>query len=618
MPPPIPPSADDRLTRLETLLRISRVGNSSPDPERTLRSLLREIVRITAATSGSIALLDPESGELEIVAAYKLPTRLWKRLKLPLGVGITGWVAYTGRPLREGNVLRSSHYVQIQPTIRSEMAAPLILDGRVIGVINVDSRQRDAFSAMDEELFVAVANQMARVIESARLHAAAGRHAQELESLFRFGQRLLEPLSLSELLREVAEEGRRLLRADLCLLALVEGGRPALHVRAFSAAEKELALPAAPPLALDTPPFSRLLRRPESLWIPDLLRPARSPLPEELAGLGLTSLQATPALFQGKVEGALVFFFRRPRLWEERESRLAQLLAGQFAVALANVRRTEHILAMEESLRRAERFSLLGGLAAEIAHDIRNPVTIITMLLHSMSESIAEPSNQRDLALVMEKLERINRIVDQTLDLARGGEAEFEPLDINELLADLLVFLRFKLDRAGLTLRKSFSGALPLIEADRGQLQQVFLNLLMNAIQAMEDGARSGALTVRTAPATLEDGRAAVAISVGDSGPGISEAGQKRLFEPFFTTRAGGTGLGLFISRKIVANHGGEIQARSTPGKGCVFTVRLPVAQPPEAAAAPPPAPEFSRATNILLSEGNSRLSPARGEGSAP
>jgi len=566
---------EEKLARLEVLLKISSLMNSTPDPGKSLKALLREVVKITRATSGSIAMLDHERGVLDIVSAINIPTRTWKKLKLQLGVGITGWVAYTGKPVRANDVLRNSHYVQIKPDIRSELAVPLLLEGRLIGVINVDSTRRDAFSQVDEDLLVAVANHSARIIESARLHDALRRHAQELESLFAFGQRLIRPLPDGGLVEAVVDQCRRLTRANVCLLALQDGRDPQLVLHAVSGATTDWPTDLA--INSDQSLLGRVLRTNQPLRCPNVLRDAQGALQECMMREGLLSLLAVPVYYLDQVQGVLAALYDRVHEPPEREVHLMQLLAGQFAVALENARRYDRILAMEESLRRAERFALLGGLAAEIAHDIRNPITIINMLLHSVAEDVTDPARQRDLAIVTEKLERINRIVEQTLELARSTELNLEPVGINDLLDDLLTFLRYKIDQSSIRLQKRFDQGDPVVPADRGQIQQVFLNLLLNALQATPAG---GALTVRTGVREDAEGGTAVVASITDTGIGISEADQDHVFEPFYTTRPEGTGLGLFISRKIVANHGGRIAVRSAPGKGSTFSVTLPLQRP--------------------------------------
>lgn len=562
----------DKLARLEALLKISGLMNQSLEPERVLKTLLREVVRITRATSGSIALLDHERGVLDIVAAINIPPRQWRTLKLQLGVGVTGWVAFTGKPLRVADVLRNSHYVQIKSTIRSELAVPLILDDRILGVINVDSTRRAAFSQMDEDLLMAVANHSVRVIEQARLHAAVSAHAQELESLFELGQRLIAPLPLGELIEEVAERGRRLSRANFCLIFLMEDNRKRLVVRGAAGCSSEW--PAHIELDVETSLMGRVVIEKRPLLCANLLEEPLLNYPDLARTEGMMSMLAVPIVYHGEVQGVLSTFYDHPRRMEEREVRLTQLLAGQFAVALENARRYEQLLGMEDSLRRVERFSLLGSLAAEIAHEIRNPVTIIHMLLHPLSETLTDETHRRDLAIVMDKLDRINRIVEQTLDMARVREMHLEAVSLNDLLNEVLFFLRYKLDQTGIRLHQRLDSGIPALEADRGQLQQVFLNLLVNAIQAMSSG---GTLTIRTEQRQDEDLGACAVAMVTDTGPGVCEAEQARLFEPFYTTRAGGTGLGLFISQKLIANHSGRIHVRSAPGKGCTFSVWIPL-----------------------------------------
>lgn len=566
-------AAEEKLARLEVLLKVSSLMNSTPDPAKALKGLLREVVKITRATSGSIAMLDRERGVLDIVSAINIAPRAWKKVKLQLGVGITGWVAYTGKPVRANDVRRNSHYVQIKPDVRSELAVPLNLDGRVIGVINVDSREKNAFSEVDEDLLVAVANHSARIVETARLHETARRHAQELESLFAFGQSLIRPLPEGGLVRAVVEQGRRLARAKFCLIALHSPGNPDLVVRAVSGNETEW--PADLVIDAETSLLGRVLKTGQPSHCPDILH-AGLQFQELAMREGVASMLAVPVLYQDRTQGILATYYDRVHEPEDREIRALQLLAGQFAVALENADRYDRILAMEEGLRRAERFSLLGGLAAEIAHDIRNPVTIINMLLHPICESVSDPVHQRDLGIVMEKLELINRIVEQTLELARSSEINLEPVAINDLLNDLLTFLRYKIDQSGVRLQTRLDPSNPVAPADRGQIQQVFLNLLLNAIQATASG---GTLTIRTAVRKDEDEGSFLVVGVADTGVGIPEAEQELVFEPFYTTRPEGTGLGLFISRKIVANHGGRIVVRSSPGKGSTFSVWLPLAR---------------------------------------
>jgi len=366
------------------------------------------------------------------------------------------------------------------------------------------------------------------------------------------------------------EQGRRLARSNLCLLALANRKDRTLQIQ--SAAGMSSPWPEAD-LEMSSSLLGQAHLEGRPLVFPDLVKEAPFQLQEWVLKEGLMSMLVVPVMYRDRGQGVLATLYDRVHRPEAREIRLLQLLAGQFAVALENARRYEQIVAMEENLRRTERFSLLGSLAAEIAHDIRNPITIINMLLHSVSEQVNNSTMERDLGVVMGKLDQINRIVEQTLQLARSSEMNLEAVGVNEVLNDLLLFLRYKMDQCGVRLQLRLDPGEPVAVADRSQIQQVFLNLLVNAIQAMGEG---GTLTVRTGVRDDEASDGWVVVSVTDTGTGIEDSAQARLFDPFFTTRPEGTGLGLFISQKIAANHGGKITVRSAPGKGSTFSVHFP------------------------------------------
>lgn len=560
---------------LEVLYKISNIINTTLDRQEVLRAVLKEVVRLTGATSGSISRLDPERGILDIETAINIPARAWKRLKLHLGVGVTGWVAYKGEPLRVNDVRRDTHYVSIKSDVRSELAVPMLIRGKVIGVINVDSTRKGAFTEDDERLLTAVAEQSAKVIETARLHEALKSYSSQMEAVFEIGRRLASPVPVESVLSLVVEEGRRLLGVDVCAFVELEpGDPPTLAMRAQAGATgswQEL-----PQLRARDSLLASVVRQRAAVSIHDLRN--RAPfwgghLPKDE---DYRSLLGVPVVYQDEMLGVLVVLTGLPRQFNEFERNLLQLLADQAAASISSARRQDRMLSLEETLHRAERFSLLGTMAAELAHEIRNPVTIINLLLDSIAEQSAEnPTVSGDLAIVREKVDRIARIVDQALDVARNREPEFEPVSINALVEDALLFLHYKLAKRRVEASARLTPDLPQVEAVRGHLQQVLLNVLMNALEAAPAG--TGKIAVRTEREYREELGDCIALSVSDNGPGIPRAEADSLFEPFFTTRPGGTGLGLFISRKLIAGHGGDIEFRSRPGRGSTFTVLIPL-----------------------------------------
>ena len=262
-----------------------------------------------------------------------------------------------------------------------------------------------------------------------------------------------------------------------------------------------------------------------------------------------------------------------PYRYSNQDVKTLSALANLAAVAIENARLHEKIVDVEEQLRRNERLSTLGLLAAEVAHEIRNPLTVMQMLFHSLD--LKFPPNDpraRDAEIMSEKMDHLNKIVDHLLGYARSTEPTFDLVEVNELLDDVLLLTRQKLRQQKIDLVREFGEGLPKVCADRGQIERACLNLILNAADAMSAG---GKLTVSSA--IHHEPSTAVVLSFTDTGMGMAPDKQKQIFEPFLTTKSHGTGLGLAIVQKIVEAHRGKIEIESVPKKGTTFRILLPV-----------------------------------------
>jgi len=557
----------ERLRRYELLARVSRVINSSLEPKRVLDLVLREAVGITGATSGSLVLVDPHTQLLEIEVAIGLSEKA-RRLSLPIGRGVTGWVAKTGEPLRVPDVRADGRYVSVRKDVRSELAVPLIVEGNLIGVLNVDSSRRDAFSAADEELLVALANQAAQVIHNSWLYEAVAYKARQLESLFDIAQSIIASLNLEEVLRRVTADACRLMQTKVCSLMLLNEKRDRLELRACQGAgPRYLKRPA---LRVEDSLIGSVVHRRKPVQVYNVQHHDAYRHIELARKEGLVSLLSVPMIVGNDVIGALSVYTATPYRYSVQDTKILSALANLAAIAIENARLHEKTVAVEEQLRHNERLSTLGLLAAEVAHEIRNPLTVMKMLFHSLDLKFPDDDPRgRDAEVITEKMEQLNRIVGRLLGYARSSEPAFEMVDVNALLEDVLQLVRPRLQQQKVELRKKFS-EVPGIRADRAQLEQVCLNLILNAVEAMPAG---GTLTVGTA---FRDS-SFVLMTFGDTGSGISLERQRQLFQPFLTTKPRGTGLGLAIVQKIVVEtHRGKIEVRSTPRKGTTVRVLLP------------------------------------------
>jgi signal transduction histidine kinase len=230
---------------------------------------------------------------------------------------------------------------------------------------------------------------------------------------------------------------------------------------------------------------------------------------------------------------------------------------------------------VEQQLFESEKLAAVGRLAASIAHEVNNPLEAIKNSLFLLQTSEDEASIDRFLEIARKETERVSHIIRQMLGFARkSGGVEW--VDVNQLVGETLVLLEKKMKQGGISVTKHLDPGLPVVRARPDQLRQVFLNLMLNAQQSID---RSGEVRVRTSR-YVSSVQPSISIEVSDTGQGITEEDKARIFEPFFSTRRKGTGLGLWVTQDIVRQHGGRIEITSPEGKGTTFQIILPVDSP--------------------------------------
>jgi len=238
------------------------------------------------------------------------------------------------------------------------------------------------------------------------------------------------------------------------------------------------------------------------------------------------------------------------------------------------VRDVTELNRLELQLRRADKLAALGTLAAGVAHEVKNPLHALSLNLHLLVQEIEAPQPSKAelanyLGILRSEIERIHRIVENFLRFSKPSIPEVKPLDLNGLVERVLSLVAFEAAGHRVTLQTDFDAGLDAIAGDEGQLAQVVLNLVINALQAMPQG---GSLTVAT-----RQGAAWVELMVTDTGDGIPQELIPQIFDPYFTTRQGGSGLGLAIAHRIVEGHHGTIDVESKAGEGTTMLLRLPV-----------------------------------------
>jgi len=422
-------------------------------------------------------------------------------------------------------------------------------------------------------------------------------------------------LDLDRVLQTTVEQVGRALGVSRCRLALFSPGTNAHRV------DHEYTAPGArPTVGLESPGFKSIepalkymmeTRRPyviEDVGSDPLTRNLGREFPEFVRALeGTRSVLIVPLFYADEFIGELTLFTNEPHRWREDEQDFVQAIGDQVSVAIKQSKlywdlaeqkdrlsdALEELQRKEQQLIQSEKMASLGQLVAGVAHELNNPISIVYGFLGQVSRRLsllkehlergqtvsAEVFSELDdmLSRSKEGALRTKNIVSDLRTFSRLDEAEFKEVDLHAGLESTLHLLEHRLgDR--LTVHRRY-GDLPPVACYAGQMNQVFMNLLSNAIDAIEHKGGAGEIFVETSVVEQGEGPPRVSVSVRDTGAGIPPEKIKRVFDPFFTTKpvGQGTGLGLSVSHGIVTKHGGTIRVESRPGEGSTFTVELPV-----------------------------------------
>ena len=548
------------------LYRVARTIHSTMEPAEVLGLIVKEAVHLVGATSGSLSLVNPTTRLLEIEAAEGLPEK-GSLIALRLNEGVTGWVAQHAKPVRIGDVSRDERYVAARPEVHSELAVPVFMEEEVRAVLNVDSDRADAFTKTDQALLEELAGLASQIIFNAWQYEQHRQRSELLRSLVSVGQTINSTLNLDDVLEVITKEGAGLGRAKMCSLQLLDATEEWLEVRAQYGAGP--AYRQRPPLSVAESLMGAVVRRQKPLQVANVQTSAQYQSQETARREGLISMLSAPLVYNGQSLGTLSVYTETPHVFSNEEMSTLSALAELSAVAIEKARLYERTMDVEEQLRRNEQLSALGLLAAEVAHEIRNPLTVMKMLYHSMNMDFQEGDPRKEDARVLgEKMDHLDQIVDNVVKFARNAEPQMKPVAVPDLLEDLALLTRHKLQHQGIALERDDDEGLPAVNGDAAQLSQAFLNLILNGAEAMPNGG-----TLRIETRKTDKG---LTVSFADTGEGMTQAQQEQAFTGMLSTsKEKGGGLGLAIVAKVVEAHGGGMHVESTQGTGTNITLSL-------------------------------------------
>ena len=563
---------DQESKEINALLEISKAIASGLYLEDVLRLIVTVTANLMDSKICSLWILDEKDRKLKLKATQSISEEYLKERSLAMGEGVVGHVALHNQPMAILDVLKEPLYKEKELAKKeglvSMLSIPMCIKDRVIGVINCYTSYPHSFSKNEEEMLTTVANQAAICIENSGL---------------------METLDIDEILRLVLEGVTKNIGFDRARLYLVNERMNLLECRMAVGIDEERIKGITLRLDPEDSVVARSIYEKQPFIIPDASKDPRiNPVLKEK--LNLHSLVVIPLFAKEKALGAIAADFVEPNKNITKEAlESVMVFAQQAGLAIHNAfmyqelktfsqqmeekiqKTTADLKKTEARLIRSEKLAALGQLAAGIAHEIRNPLTSINILIHSLTENFPSgDSHREDLKVIEEEINRINEILDRFLRFAKPAPPLLERTDVASIFEETLQLIRPRIEKQLIIILKEFQ-ALPIILMDREQMKQVALNLLLNAVQAMPKG---GTLTLRGR--NSEDGQW-IRISIQDSGMGIPGEDMNKLFDPFFTTKEGGVGLGLSITHRIIDQHHGKIEVESTPGEGTLFTVWLPI-----------------------------------------
>ncbi len=575
-------SSRERVGALVPLLEVSETLLSEVEIEKLYDLTLEVVKRETGADVVSLMLLDEKVRELRVEAAVGLPEGIIGSATTKIGEGIAGWV------MDEGQALLLTDGVSVETSVREAMhrdevasaiCVPLKIKGRTIGVLNASKTTPESpFSHPDLELLSILATQVAIAIENSRIHEATRGRTSQLAALNELGRLVTSTLDLDEVLRLAMQGINEIIKAEAGSLLLLDETTNDLVFRMSLHGDVRQTAPLK--LQIGQGIAGWVVKQGEPVLVRDVSGdPRYFREASEKFGLECRSILCVPIVIRDYVIGAIELINKLHGEFTDEDLELLSSMAATIGIALENARLytelaefTRELEKSQAQLVRAEKLAASGRIAASLAHEINNPLQAIHNCLHLVTRkpSLEESKRQDYLSMAQEEVDRLIDLVQRMLDFYRPSKESPGPVDIEASLDDVLSLAGKRIQHAGVQVHRHTKSRLPPVTGVSNLLKQVFLNITINAVEAMPGG---GELHIDTA---WDDRRAEASVSFTDTGEGIPVSELAKIFDPFHTTKARGTGLGLSISHGIIERHGGRIDVRSEVGKGSTFTVRLP------------------------------------------
>ena len=572
-----------RNVELVTLKEIGELTSSTLELEAMLHQIVKAVTEKMMVDICSIYLID-NAQMLVLNATQGLNPESIGKVKLRIGQGITGHTAKTGEAVSVSRAELHPNYKHINEIDEkgsySMLSVPLQREGITVGVINVQTYQPRYYTLDEIQFLSAIASQITGAIRNTQMYEEEKKALDEVSRLYEIGRTMSSTLQLDKVLKAITKAGAELLGARGCILRLLDQTGRGLEIEEVHGVKHDEHLPNV--LELGQSIAGRVAETGESILIADI---KSNQLLKSKFKDHVTSLVCVPMVSKDKVIGTISVFDRisEPGKFNQDDERLLSILASQAAISIENARlfetiqRNEHKLReIREQLLRVERLAAVGELSAKVAHEIRNPLVSIGGFTRKVYENFPEGvAGKPYLKIVIDEVGRLEKILHEILELSSPSLPSFRAMDLHQILEETILMVREVARKNDIDIVCKYDAKYSMVKADREQLKQAFLNLFRNSLDAMEG--TKGSLKIQTYQPPKEKGKPdRIMVTVKDSGSGIESDVLEHIFDPFYSSKPRGSGLGLPITHKIITAHNATINVESMVKQGTIFYIEFP------------------------------------------
>ena len=620
---------------LEILQEVSQIANSTLDLNRTLESIIEIIQKKMHVDACAIYLEEEDQVHLRLKASSGLPKEESSKIRLKKGKGITGWVAEKRITLALSEAMqdpRFEYFPEIEEEkFQSMLSVPILLNEQFIGVINVHTLEQRWFQGEESILIEAIASQVAGCIRNAVYYSNSQMLLKELTILYDISLAVQSTLKLkhglwiilngitigqaggfNRVMLFIYDENTRRLQGmmglgpdspqdavrlwteldkkgpDLLQWIVTEANKEEYNRSAFNRVVRSLKFPVNERGGV----LSETILRKKGFHIHSV---QKEPLVnrEFIEALGTEEFATAPLIAHESVLGLILAdnrYNRKPIT--EEQIRLLTRFSSHASWVMENSRlfsklldTNRELLSTKEQLTQFEKLAALGEMAAEVAHEIKNPLVSIGGFARRLRDTVGGLSGEfgehasfksaaKYSQLIVKETERLEALVKDILLYSKAGIMELETCDINKILHDVAYMFKSGFYEKNIDLKLKLAGDLPPLQLDLQRIKQVLINLFYNAMESMANG---GEFTVSTSQELYAGGQKMITLRLQDTGKGIPQEIFENIFNPFFTTKDSGTGMGLPICRKIIEAHNGTIRFENVIGKGVTVILHLPL-----------------------------------------